>query len=152
MSKTIKIVRWTVGQASQEFGRDPKTITSKLKSAGLVPGADGMFSTHDICRALFSDYESEKTRLTKEQADLAELKKLQMSKELCPVRLVDHAWTRAIVDLRQKILNLDYISQQQKNDILRDLQNIPIDEYFENLPDGLNPFEEQAEEAEEPAP
>lgn len=122
-------LRWTIGGAAAEFGLHPKTLTGRIKTSGVVAGEDGKFSTADVCAAIYGDYESEKTRLTKEQADIAALKKTEMQHLLLPVGLVEKVWNGVTADLRQKILFLE-IPDVKKQEILADLQNIPIDDYF----------------------
>lgn len=46
-----------------------------------------------------------------------------------PAQLVGRIWGGVVLELRQKILNLN-IPQEQKEEILSDLQDIPIEEYF----------------------
>lgn len=122
-------IRWTIGAASAEFGLDPKTLSGRMKVAGTVAGSDGLFSTSDIAAAIYGDYESEKTRLTKEQADVVALKKAEMQRELLPANLVEKVWFAALSDLRQKISFLE-IPDLKKQEILADLQAIPINDYF----------------------
>jgi len=58
--------------ASSEFGMDAKTLAQRIRKYGIDPGPDGRLSTRQICAAIFGDIDSEKLRLTKEQADKVE--------------------------------------------------------------------------------
>jgi hypothetical protein len=54
--------RWTVDRAGAEFGLSSKTVSNRIKSAGVHPGDDGKFSTKDIHAAICSDLEKAKLR------------------------------------------------------------------------------------------
>jgi len=123
------IYRWSVGRAAAEFGLDPKTLSGRIKAAGVLAGSDGKYSTRDIDCAIHCDYDNEKTRLTKEQADVVALKKAEMLRELVPAKLVERVWAGVMADLRQKISFLE-LPDGKKAEILADLQDIPIDDYF----------------------
>lgn len=128
--KTATAIRWTIERAASEFGINPRTLSKRLKTSSAIKGSDGMFSTMQIAAAVFGDYESERTRLTKAQADLAELKLGEEERRLIPREAVLFAWEQIIVGFRQKILNLERMTEQEKSDVLADLQQIPVSEYF----------------------
>lgn len=93
-------------------------------------GDDGLYSTRDIAAAIFGDLEAEKTRLTKAQADVTELKKRQLLLELVPVAVVEKVVGAIMQAFRQKVMALPEISDRRKKEFLTDLQNVPIDDYF----------------------
>jgi len=121
--------RWTIGYAASEFGLDEKTLAARIKAAGVLKGTDGRFSTQDITRAIFGDLELEKTRLTSEQADIAAINKAEMLRELVPTVFMARVWGGVLADLRQKISFLE-LPDAKKAEILADLQDLPIDDYF----------------------
>ena len=128
MSKRNNI-RWTQTQACAEFSISHEAIRRGFSKANVLPGPDGCFSTQDICKAIFGDYDSEKTRLTKAQADVAEIKRETMLKNFLPRDAVERVWGGTLLQLRNKINDAE-ISQQLKVEILKDLQDISIDEYL----------------------
>ena len=67
-------IRWTLERASREFGMDKKTLSGRVKRAGILPGPDGNWSTAQIAAAVFGDLESERIRETRSKADLNEQK------------------------------------------------------------------------------
>lgn len=119
--------------AAREFDFDPKTLAKSVRVAGIVPGEDGKFSTMDMVRAVFGDDEREflraRTRDTNEAADIKAIKKANLLRENIPADLVEKVWSDAVIDLRQKVLYAE-IPDALKQDILRDLQNIPAETYF----------------------
>lgn len=71
--KVSSPARWTKEVAAREFNINPRTLANRITTFAIEPGNDGMFSTKQICDAVFSDIDAEKLRLTREQADKLEL-------------------------------------------------------------------------------
>lgn len=122
-------IRMTRGKACKEFDIAPDTLDKRLAQASIIPDDDGLYTIPQICVAVYGDYDGERTRLTKENADIAALKKAEMLRELLPAALVERVWNGVMTDLRQKISVCD-IPDLSKQEILADLQNVPIDDYF----------------------
>jgi len=76
-----------------------------------------------------AEYNSEGTRLRREQADKLALENAQARRELIPCVLVEKVVNAVLGGLAQKISYLE-ISDLKKQEILADLQAIPIDDYF----------------------
>ena len=64
-----------------------------------------------------------------------------MLKENVPLSVVEKVWSDFVVDLRQKIQNLN-LPAKERADILADLQTVPAENYFVNL----EPKEDESEE------
>lgn len=128
-------VRWSIHSAASEFDLDDKTLAKQIKSSGVIPAADGMFSTLDICKAVFGDLKGDliraQTRNQNEMAGMQAVKKANLLRENIPSALVEKVWSNVIIELRQKILYAE-IPNKVKEDILKDLQSTPIDDYFRN--------------------
>lgn len=122
-------LRWTIGTAASEWATNVKTIALGIRTLGIIPGDDGMFSTIQIDKALHGDFEVEKTRDTAASADTRELKLANLRRENIPAYNVERVVGALLSDLRQQITYLE-IPDDKKADILRNLQAIPIDEYF----------------------
>ncbi len=73
MPRKIDPIRWTVARASSEFGLNPRTLSTRIRQAGVLPGPDHKFSTADIHKAICGDYQGERLRLVRGQADQTEL-------------------------------------------------------------------------------
>lgn len=130
MPRAIKPIRWTMSQASSEFGIDSKTLAKRIKSKGVMPGDDKKFSTADICRAVFSDGEAARAALAISQKTLVDLKTDLLSNVLCYRSQAAALWDNAIIALRQKVSDRTDLTAEQKQDLLKDLQKIPIDDYI----------------------
>ena len=90
-----KTVRWTVEHAATEFGPDRRTLAKRLRDAGVVKGADGKYSTQDICRAI---YEAESARDAKDRqhTELLRVQTENARRERIPIGLVEALWDAAI--------------------------------------------------------
>lgn len=131
MSRPIKLIRWTLKQASEEFGINIQTLTRRLKSNGVVYGEDKMYSTRQIFDALTVEVDLKKAQLENIRRDSA-LKATRdsiLKKEYVPIALVDRIWKSYVVDLREKIKQTS-IPQIERNGILHDLEIIPIENYY----------------------
>lgn len=80
--KTPKFMRWTVLLAAREFNIARETLAKRLRAESIEPGKDGMFSTAQIVTAIYGNYDFERTRLMRSDANQAEMKEAQLRKEL----------------------------------------------------------------------
>jgi hypothetical protein len=140
MPKDATIIRWTIYAASMNFDVDAKTLTKQMQVAGVLPGEDGKFSTMDICRSIFGDLKGDlvraQTRDTNKAADIKAVNLANLLRQNIPSEIVEKAWSSVIIDMRQKILYAE-IPDKIKQDILKDLMAMPIDEYFKDAkPEG----------------
>jgi hypothetical protein len=125
----IKQLRWTIGQAAQEFAVDRNTIRSALTVSNVQAGKDNCFSTMQIHKALTTDFDFEKTRLTKAQATLAEAKLDILENNWFPREGVERVLETIIILLRNKIAESE-LPEHLKIDILKDLKTATADEYL----------------------
>lgn len=133
MSNTLKTVRWTLHAAASDWDIDDKTLEKNIKSSGVIAGEDGKFSTLDICKAVYGDLKGDHiramTRNQNESADMQAVKKANLLRENIPAHLVVSVWSSMMIELRQKILYAE-IPDKAKQDILKDLMAIPVEDYF----------------------
>ena len=135
MSRPIKsAIRWTLKQASEEFGVNIQVMTRKLKSNGALPGEDKKFSTRQIFESLTLDFDlkKEQLKLVKEQSRHVAIRASILEKQTAPIAVVDKVWSDYIVDIREKIKN-STIPQSEQNSILADLSTIPVENYYVDL-------------------
>ena len=85
MPKAIATLRWTVERAASEFQIDRKTLTKRIRAGDILPGADGKFSTEQICAAVFGDYRREQLREMRARADKLEIETQSMREERIPI-------------------------------------------------------------------
>lgn len=126
-------LRWTIGMVAREFGMGDSTVSTRLTETGTIPGADGNYSTVDVCNALFGDL---KGNLIREQTGktAAERKRLERQnkteeRELLPTASALRIWSGVILEYRQRVLYSE-IPQHTKNELLSALEEPKLDEYF----------------------
>ena len=119
--KAPKQIRWNVETASREFGINPRTLAKNLANSDAPPGEDGMFSTRQICSAVFSDYEQERTRLTRAQADQAELDLAKSRNEVLPTDVSFQACSNVLYAVR-RVIETSALMPSEKDDIYREIQ------------------------------
>jgi hypothetical protein len=139
------LIRLTLERGASEFGLNRKTLASRIRIAGELPGEDGKFSIAQLARAIYSNYEAERTRLISEQADTARIKKNNLLRQNIPAELVERVVAGMMIELRQKILYAE-IPAKVKTDLLRDLQAVPLDQYFLDAKTAQTDDEGHAEE------
>ena len=137
--QVAKSIRWTTEKSASEFGIDRKTLTKRIRKAGIEPGDDGKFSTSQICAAIFGDKASEELRKTREEADKLALHNAEKRGQLVELSAVESAWQDIVVSIRTHIqlvpgkiqsrLRLDEEQTKQVerdvDEVLRDLGKAP---------------------------
>jgi hypothetical protein len=96
-------LRWTQEKAAREFGVNPRTLRNRLTQLSISAGADEMFSTGDICRAVFGDYDGEA------------LQKLAAERELAQLELAEKKG--AVISADKAFLDYSALLQQIKREI-----------------------------------
>jgi hypothetical protein len=127
--KTPRQIRWNIEVAAREFGINPRTLSANLVKADQQPGEDGMFSTPQVCSAVFSDYEQENTRLRKAQADQAELDLSVARKEVVPVEIAFQTVSNMLFSVRRVIETSD-LPTENKDEIYEQLQGLKPDDFI----------------------
>ena len=122
-------VRWTVAAAAVEFGLDDLTLSKRIKTSEIVPGADGKFSTRQICAAVYGDMDGEKLREVRHRANLLELQEQQLRRELVPVADVQRVWGAVIVAIRQYIWNCN-AEEIDRRRWLAELVDLKVEDYL----------------------
>jgi hypothetical protein len=135
MGRDHKLIRWTLHAASMDFDLDDKTLSKNIRTSGVSPGEDGCFSTADICKAVFGDLRGDLIRAQTRDADasakIREVKLACLQHENIPAASVERVLAGVMIELRQKIQYAP-LPDPLKQEILRDLQTIPIEQYFTN--------------------
>jgi phage terminase Nu1 subunit (DNA packaging protein) len=116
-------IDWTLFRAAQEFGLHRDTLKKRLLAVGASPNDAGGFSTQQICAAVYGDYQGEKTRLAKEQADKTALDNAERRRELIRVEDALEIVQRFCYAVRQKFLATK-LSDEEKNSVLKEIQRL----------------------------
>jgi len=114
-------IRWTLEKAATEFGLDRTTLSKRITTAGILAGADKMFSTADICAAVFGDIEGEKLREKRHQANLLEMEEEERRGLLLKKSEVYDQIDKLGIELKANIMACN-IGEDEKRDILKTMQ------------------------------
>lgn len=109
--------------ASAEFGPDRRTIATRIRAAGVLPGPDGKFSTADVSGAIYGDYEIQRARKMAEDADAQALANARTRHELIDKADFMHRWETIYAAMRQKILTFP-APDAEKDALLADLEQL----------------------------
>ena len=126
----VESIRWTVERAATEFGCARETLSNRLKRAGIIAGADGRWSTKQICAAVHGDLESEKLRNLRDDAEIKEFELGRLRRELIPAVDVHATWAAIIIALRQAVWNFDAPEAVRRRWLL-ELRDLKVDDYFD---------------------
>lgn len=117
-----KPLRWTQTMIAREFGMDSRTIGKRLAAAELKQSKT--LNTQQVCRAIFGDIDSEKLRLTREQADKIALENAEARKDLVPAKEFQSVVTRGIGAMLTAINSASNIEREDKDKIIRELRRV----------------------------
>lgn len=125
--KTTKPIRWGVELAASEFGINPRTVSSRIKTTGIIPGDDGKFSTKQIAAAVFGDIDGERLRETRAKADGLELENQRKRGEVIYVAEFVREYHSVLIGMKQIIMN-SKLKEEDKNEILGNLARIQTEQ------------------------
>ncbi len=123
MPKHRDPIRWTLRDAEVEFPVQKETLAKRLLKLSIPAGEDGKYSTVQICAAVFGDYQGEKTRLAKEQADQIAIKNAAARKVTVFVEDALEIQQRFCHEIRQEFLQTS-LSDEEKNAVLKRIQRL----------------------------
>jgi hypothetical protein len=86
-----KSIRWTIEHAATEFGPDRRTLAKRLADESIEPGADGRYSTRDICTAIFTS-NSPRDAKDRQHAELLKVQTENARRERIPIVLALAVW------------------------------------------------------------
>lgn len=100
------MIKMTCNEAAKEFGMSPAALKRHLVQAGQDTERGKKFTIREILRAVQGDLKAEKTRETRERANLLELERMEKEGELMPVEEAQKLIRNAFVPVRQRLLAL----------------------------------------------
>lgn len=140
--------RWTIEIAAAEFGINPRTLSSRIKTNGIIPGKDRQFSTAQICQAIYGNIDGEKLRKATADADIAEVDRDKAFRQILPVSVVNRAWESIIIPAKEKFqrmpsklagiliglsqTEIEKTLQQEVDEISQELSSAPDYSYEED--------------------
>jgi hypothetical protein len=121
----MKPLRWTLESASREFRVSQAALAKYLRQGGVEGDGNGIFTTQEICQAVFGDLKAERLRKEKELTKRYRLEN-QITEASVLNRAALTAGFAALADAIQSRIMGSELSREIKEDILRDLSTIPI--------------------------
>jgi hypothetical protein len=119
----IQPIRWTIEHAASEFSINPRTLAGRIKTHSILPGDDGKFSTNQICSAVYDEYERERTRKTKEEADTAALANAETRGRLIDKQDFMKRYEPIWASMRSTILNWQ-LADRDKDALMSELAKL----------------------------
>ena len=121
-------IRWSIEQGSLEYAIDQKTLAGRLRKNGEIPGDDKKYSTAQICGAVFGDLEAEKTRLTRSQADMAEVELAEKRGEVVQVQSAFLTVSNMLFAVR-RVITMSGLSPEAQDAIFKELQGLKVEDF-----------------------
>lgn len=121
-------LRWSIRQAATEFNRHTETVTKRLKTAGILAGPDGLFSTAQIIEAIFGDIQSERLRKCRLEADLLAIEKRKLDGELVATAEIKPVIDNLCVSIRQVIAKSEHLTEQQRHKLCEEIKAMRVEE------------------------
>ena len=84
---------------------DSRTVGKRIASAGLKPSAKG-YRTAEVVRAIFGDYEGERLRKIREEADGLAIKNAKERGHLIEAEDVKKKWMDECALIKQRLLTI----------------------------------------------
>ena len=130
---------WTLSGLSVELRMDHRGLSKKIEDVKPCRETkrSKFYRMADIVRALIDGnksaqpFEESRARKMAADADLAEIKAAMLSRDVIEVDTVLRVWEQVVVALRQKVMHADGLDEVERREMLEDLQQVEMDEYFE---------------------
>jgi hypothetical protein len=118
-------LRWLVDRAALEFGLTPNTLRKALNKNSAQADAAGLYSTRQICDAVFGGLADEKLRTQKELTRKYALENSIMEANYLPRTELLRAFS-GLADAMTSIISRSGLSREEQEDLQRELSSIPI--------------------------
>lgn len=99
-------MKWSLKKGAAEFGLDFQTLAKRLQARGHELGRGCRYTTIDIMDAVVGNLEKEKIRLTRNQADVAELDRGERLGVLVPKESNHAAIASVLLPLRSMLMGM----------------------------------------------
>ena len=122
MKRAKEGLQWDVSMIEAECGMDHRTAGKRFKALDLQPNAKGFYTTKQVLAMLHGDYESERLRLTKEQADKIALENQEARRELAPLSEMIDVVSKFVMAAKQRVISNIKLDEAEKTKLLEQLQ------------------------------
>ncbi len=122
MAKPFKRIMWTLERAASEFNINPRTLSARMKQAGIEYKPGSGWTTLQVVRGIYNDLESERIRKTRAEADQVELQNAEAQGRLVDIEEFAKRWESKLVNM-VRIIRSSKLTDAEQDDILRGLAN-----------------------------
>src|SRR6516164_5520071 len=118
-------LRWSVQRAGTEFGLTTNTLRKALNKDSARPDSDGLYTTAQICGALFGALHQEKLRTQRQIAD-----RITLENQITRGEVLNRAETMRVLAMisdamRSRIMACG-MDRGAKEDLLKELSSVPL--------------------------
>lgn len=128
--------------SASQFARicrlDRRTVSARLANVPHVAGRKGahLYAFTDalpaLCRRDTPDQETSRQRLTRAQADIAEMELREKQQELVPLEIAIRIWDNMLRNIRSRVI-ASHLNHDEQADLFRELRSISRAELLEGI-------------------
>jgi hypothetical protein len=119
-------LRWNLEPASREFNLSIPTIRAGLTKNSITRGADGCYSTVQICEALYGALHLEKIRTQRQLTRRYELDNAIVESSVINKAALMSALAQLADAMTSRVMAHTELPREVREDFLRDLSSIPV--------------------------
>ena len=109
---TSKPISWTFTRAAAEFNIARETLRKGLLAQGLSCERGVTYTTSQVCKAVFTDGKTAKARETNARADLLEIKRKELERDLIRLEEAEQFMAKVWTPIRQAFVALPSLAPQ----------------------------------------
>jgi hypothetical protein len=119
------VLRWNITKAATEFGVSKDTLKKSLNQISAPADSDGLYSTQQICEALFGAMHQEKLRTQRQITE-----RITLENQITHAQVLNRAELAKgfaqVADAMASRIMVSELSRSAKEDLLKDLSSIPL--------------------------
>jgi hypothetical protein len=119
------LLRWNVEKAAIEFGMTPVMLSRALAQISAAAGADGCYSTAQLCEALFGVMHQEKLATQRQITRKLELENAITTGNVLDRQELSKAFAAVAAAMVSRITAAN-VPRSTKEDLLRELSSVPL--------------------------
>jgi hypothetical protein len=118
-------LRWSVERTGTEFGFTSQTLRKSLGKTAAIADANGLFTTKQICQAIFGSMRVEKLATQRQLT-----RRYELENAITEATVLDRAelmkGLALIADAMVSRIMASRLARSEKEDILRDISSLPL--------------------------
>ena len=122
----VSPLRWTVERGAREFRLAPGTLRKNLTRTGAEPDLDGLFSTEQLCEAIYGSMHLEKLRTQRALSRKLELENAITTGSVLNKTTLMQALAVIADAIKSRLMSAHEIPRSVNEDLLHDLATWPL--------------------------